>query len=142
MWEGGHSNHFPILLEVKGDYKKPGTPFKFNSSWLNDESFIALFHDTWRKDCFREDESRIRLFMDNLKRMKLATKEWDFQMKLKEEEVLKNVNLELDFLESPEGNGYATLDSRDRVNELESIWRIILQLREESWRLKSCTIWL
>ena len=53
--------------------------------------------------------------MENLKGMKQATKEWALQKKLKEEEALKNVDSELDFLESPEGNGYASLDSLDRV---------------------------
>ena len=92
--EGGHSDHFPVLLELKGDAKKPGTPFKFNSSWLKDESFEALFHDTWRKDNHNEEGSRSIHLSNNLKRMKQATKEWAHQKKLKEEEELKNINFE------------------------------------------------
>lgn len=30
--EGGLSDHFPVFLEVKGAFTKPGTPFKFNAS--------------------------------------------------------------------------------------------------------------
>jgi hypothetical protein len=39
---GGESNHSPILLEAVGEKKKPGNPFKFNSSWLKEDSFMDL----------------------------------------------------------------------------------------------------
>ena len=135
--EGGLSNHFPVFLEMKGDAKKPGIPFKFNSSWLNDESYEALFHATWRKYNFRTKDSRSVLLMNNLKNMKHATKEWALQKKLKEEEELKNVNSELECLENFDGAEYASFESRSRVKELEASRRKILQLREESWQLKS-----
>ncbi len=80
--------------------------------------------------------------MDNLKRMKAASKLWSLQKKLKEEETLENVNSELSLLEDPGGNGYGTIESRARLQELEMERRRILQLREESWRLKSRAIWL
>jgi len=39
---GGESIHFPILIEEVGEKKKPTIPFKFNSSWLKEESYIDL----------------------------------------------------------------------------------------------------
>ena len=78
--------------------------------------------------------------MENLQRMKKATKEWANSKKLREEEELRKVNEELDFLEKPEGAGYSSLESRNKIRELESTRKNILQLREESWCLKSRAI--
>jgi len=39
---GGESDHSPIWIELEGTPDKPATPFKFNSSWINDESFQQL----------------------------------------------------------------------------------------------------
>ena len=142
--EGGLSDHFPILLETKGTQKKLGSPFKFNSSWLVDDSFVALFHSTWRRIGSEDGErlSRSKTFMNNLTRLKAATKNWVIQKSLKEDEELRAINVELDLLEDPEGGGYAILASRDRIQMLEADRRRILQVKEESWRLKSRAIWL
>ena len=32
----------PIYLEIVGDDRKPKTPFKFNSTWIKDESYIQM----------------------------------------------------------------------------------------------------
>ena len=111
--EGGLSDHFPILMEAKGTLKKPGSPFKFNASWLADDSFETLFHTTWRKDgpADKEGLSQSKAFMNNLKHLKAATKALVLQKTLKEDEELRVINAELELLEDPEGGGYATLDS-------------------------------
>jgi hypothetical protein len=44
---GGESDHLPILLEIGGDFWKPASPFKFNSTWLKDEEFHALVKSHW-----------------------------------------------------------------------------------------------
>ena len=62
--------------------------------------------------------------------------------KEKEEEELKRVNAELALLEDPEGGGYVSMDSRNKIKDLEASRRTILQIREESWRLKSREICL
>ena len=52
--------------------------------------------------------------------MKKATQEWEKDKKLKEEEELRRVNEELDFLESPKGVGYSTIELRDKIRSLEA----------------------
>lgn len=42
------SDHFPIYLELKGASKKPGSPFKFNSSWLKNQTYNKLVRLIWR----------------------------------------------------------------------------------------------
>lgn len=80
--------------------------------------------------------------MDNLKRMKVASKHWGLHKKLKDKETLENVNSAIALLEDPCGNGYGIVKSRDRLQGLGTERRRILQLREESWHLKSRVIWL
>ena len=103
--EGGLLDHFPILLEAKGALKKLGSPFKFSSSWLSDDSFISLFHSTWRRDGSGVGEclSRSKAFMNNLKRLKVATKEWVIQKSLKENEEMRAINAKLDFWKIQKG---------------------------------------
>ena len=45
---GGISDHSPILLELKGPFRKSPAPFKFNSSWLKEEDYNLLVADLWR----------------------------------------------------------------------------------------------
>eukprot|EP00253_Pinus_taeda_P029650 PITA_29650 len=45
--EGGLSDHFPIFLELSSPPPKSPAPFKFNSSWIQEESFINLFKQSW-----------------------------------------------------------------------------------------------
>eukprot|EP00253_Pinus_taeda_P015496 PITA_15496 len=140
--DGGLLDHFPVFLEVKGYLTKLGNPFKFNSSWLSDASYTSLFNNTWKKDVFNEGDNRSQVFMDNLIRMKVASKHWALQKMLKEEETTNLVNSELALLADPNGNGYGTVESQNRIQELEMERRRILQLREQSCHLKSRAIWL
>lgn len=39
---GGLSDHRPIYLEIQGVLSKPKTPYKFNSTWLQDMNYIKL----------------------------------------------------------------------------------------------------
>lgn len=71
--------------------------------------------------------------MNNLKCLKTATKAWVLQKTLKEDEELRVINFKLELLEDPEGCGYATFDSQDRIRKLEVDRRKILQVKEERW---------
>jgi hypothetical protein len=44
---GGHLNHNPILLQIKGGGQKPLSPFKFNSTWLVGQEFKDLVKSVW-----------------------------------------------------------------------------------------------
>jgi len=110
--EGSLSDHLLVFLEVKGAFSKPGIPFKFNASWLLDASFISLFHNTWKNANLSEDESCSKAFIENLTRMKVASKQWALQKKLNEEKTLENVNLEITLLEDPSDIGYRIEECR------------------------------
>eukprot|EP00253_Pinus_taeda_P021308 PITA_21308 len=112
--EGGNSNHFPILLEFSRPPPKPAAPFKFNASWLQEDSYNKLFRDTWSHWARRK----------------------------KQIEDLVRIDEALGALEAPEADAYATQESKERILALEKSRAKILMDREEEWRLKSRAIWL
>jgi len=68
--------------------------------------------------------------MEDLKRLKKATIEWVRDKKLKEEENLKQIEMELDELECPEADGYETIYKGDRTNMLETHRKILIGRQE------------
>eukprot|EP00253_Pinus_taeda_P015079 PITA_15079 len=140
--EGGNSDHFPILLELTKISPKPVAPFKFNASWLKEESYNQLFRKTWRHAGRDLLENKGALFKENLKRLKKATIEWASDRKKKQNEDLNKIDDELRTLEDPEGNAYATQGLKERIVTLEKMRAKILLEKEEEWRLKSRAIWL
>eukprot|EP00253_Pinus_taeda_P025314 PITA_25314 len=140
--EGGYSDHFPIFLELSKPPRKLATPFKFNASWLQEDSFNKLFKGTWVHPVRSTSEARGFLFMENLKILKKATIEWAKARKQKQNEELNQINEELQRLESTESDGYASQESKEKILSLEKHKNKILLAREEEWKLKSRAIWL
>lgn len=118
-WLRGESDHFPIFLELKGASRKPGSPFKFNSSWLKDQTYNSLIRETWRQHFRSQGYSLAQSFMENLKRLKLTTISWAREKKLRDEYVLKNIEIELEELECLEGDGYEIEEKKERIKIME-----------------------
>lgn len=129
--EGGNSDHFPILLEFSKPPHKPASPFKFNSLWLQEESYIKLFHETWRHPRHDLEGSKAGRFMENLKRLKKATIVWASERRRKQSEDLVSIDEALRVLEEPEADAYASLESKEKILELEKKRAKILLDKEE-----------
>jgi hypothetical protein len=43
----GELDHSPVWIELEGTPNKSATPFKFNTSWINDEGFQQLIRTNW-----------------------------------------------------------------------------------------------
>eukprot|EP00253_Pinus_taeda_P019430 PITA_19430 len=140
--EGGLSNHFPIFLEISSPPPKPPAPFKFNSSWIQEESFINLFKKSWKHPEANAPEDKGFLFMENLKRLKKATISWAKARKEAQNEEFTKISEELKKLESIEEDGYLTQASKEKILHLEKLKTKILLDKEEEWRLKSRAFWL
>lgn len=74
--EGGNSDHFPVLLKLVKPPLKPTTPFKFNASCMQQESFKILFNESWQHPSRDTMEDKSFLFMENMKRLKKAMVVW------------------------------------------------------------------
>eukprot|EP00253_Pinus_taeda_P030883 PITA_30883 len=140
--DGGNSDHFPILLEFNKPPSKPASPFKFNASWVQEESFNVLFRNTWRHPGGQQAINKEAHFWDNLKRLKKATLEWAKERKKAQVEELSHINEKLQDSEDPETDGYLNQESKDKILQLENQRSKILLMQEEEWRQKSRAIWL
>jgi len=70
------SDHFFIFLELGLPNEQPRSPFKYNSSWVGYEDFIALVRGNWQS--FRSDHFLLARaqFVSNLKRLKGLVSSW------------------------------------------------------------------
>eukprot|EP00253_Pinus_taeda_P029580 PITA_29580 len=80
--------------------------------------------------------------MENLKRLKIATKSWVKERQKIQNEDLTKIREELKSLESMESDGYSSQSSKDRILILEKSHTQILLAKEKEWRLKSRATWL
>jgi hypothetical protein len=67
---GGESDHMPIILEIVGGPKNPTSPYKFNPTWIEDDSFKALVSENWIPYDVSSGTSASIQFVENLKRIK------------------------------------------------------------------------
>jgi hypothetical protein len=139
---GGISDHYPIFFELRKGANKPPSPFKFNRTWLNDDTFLKLVWENWTP--FNpESNSTVGLhFVKNLQRLKEKTKSWAYQKLLTEDLELKDLELQLKLLSEEEGGGFATSEAKINLLKLEERRNRLIKEKEETWRLKSRAIWL
>ena len=67
---GRDSNHYPIWLEHDFGPKKPASPFKFNTTWLEDEVFQNLVKKNWMAFDPVVDPPTTIQFVENIKRIR------------------------------------------------------------------------
>jgi hypothetical protein len=73
---GGEYYHSPIFLEIAIGIRKPAIPFKFNSKWLKEESFLSLVKEHQLPFDANSGVPTGVQFVTNLKRVKQATRDW------------------------------------------------------------------
>eukprot|EP00253_Pinus_taeda_P006660 PITA_06660 len=139
---GGISDHSPIILEILGNHQKPKAPFKFNHTWLQDQSFTKLVTDYWRTHPIDRESSMARGFVKNLTELKHIMINWANDKKIREDVQLTTVEEELQALLDERNLGFIAQEDKARLVELENQKNNILKNREESIRLRSRATWL
>lgn len=139
---GGKSNHSPIFLEILGPEVKPRAPFKFNHIWLQDEEYIKLIKDYWVSHPISNNRMTAEGLCHNPSKLKQITKTWTKEKKVKEDQKILDIELELETLLDDRNLGFSLAEGKNRVIELEIQKDKILKEREEAWRLKSRALWL
>jgi hypothetical protein len=144
QWIGsrGESDHSLIWLVLDGGSIKPPSPFKFNASWLSDESFLDLVKSNWRPYDPNSGSPMGLHFADNLKRIKLLTIPWSREKILREERDLKHTEDQIESIYNSTDLGFLSETSWETLKSLESRHRQLLVDQEVTWRLKSRAIWL
>eukprot|EP00253_Pinus_taeda_P032143 PITA_32143 len=139
---GGISDHSPIYLEITGPPIKPRAPFKFNSIWLQDPSFIEMVKTHWAHNSSPQHHSKAPGFYQKFLLLKKLTIKWAKDKTQKDNQTLTSVEADLAGLNDENNRGYINLEDKAHLIDLENKRAKILKEREETWRLKSRAIWL
>ena len=76
-WEIRISDHKPIYLQFGDPKRKVATPYKFNQTWLKDQSYKDLEYTQWQHLDQSSLESYSSLFMKGLRLLKEETIKWE-----------------------------------------------------------------
>jgi hypothetical protein len=87
------SDHAPILLQLEKSPLYRVFPFKFNSQWLQNTEFINLVHTLWKDPRFLVEGNQQHRIVWKLKELKLQTKGWIKEVKIREKLQLENWEL-------------------------------------------------
>eukprot|EP00253_Pinus_taeda_P004125 PITA_04125 len=98
QWVGssGISDHSPIYLEITALSIKPRAPFKFNSVWLHDLSFIEMVKAHWAHNPPSQHLSKAAAFYHKLLLLKNLTIKWAKDKNPKDNQTLSVVEVDLD----------------------------------------------
>jgi hypothetical protein len=139
---GGESDHSPVWLELEGTPQKSAAPFKFNSSWINDERFQQLIRTNWTNLRETKDSPTGIQFAPNLKHLKKLVIPWAKPKQLSEEQEVQTIEEKLILFQEDLETTFLSVEAHESLKTLEARRRILLAEQENSWRLKSIAIWL
>eukprot|EP00253_Pinus_taeda_P008242 PITA_08242 len=139
---GGISDHRPIFLETADSYDRIKSPFKFNSTWLKDPSYILLVTEYWQNNPIREQEELSAGFVRKLAELKCLSKHWAHQKRITDDHTLIEAEKAIAAYETSSDGIYTIEGSKEQFNSLITECTQILKCRDESWRLRSRAIWL
>eukprot|EP00253_Pinus_taeda_P033090 PITA_33090 len=139
---GGISDHRPIFLETVDINNKIKSPFKFNSSWLKDPSYIQLVTDYWQNNPIRDHENLTEGFIRKLTKLKRISKHWAHQKRIRDDQTLKEAERIITSYDDSSDGIFPNQESKEHYTSLVTKRSQILKEREESWRLRSRAIWL
>jgi len=112
---GGESYHHPILIEFRAKNRRVESPFKFFEGWLKDPTFIELVRKLWVKIQEESQTPTAILFVENLKRLKQATKEWAREKKFKEDKEVIDIKTKLAELYDGNGQGFINQEAKEQL---------------------------
>lgn len=138
---GGISDHYPIFLDIIGLSPKPHAPFKFNLTRLGDEGYHKMVKQEWRIWSRSKHVSAVEKFMQNLHHIKRRSIDWAKIKRKRDDEALYNIEEELTRLEDPVNGGFSSLEAKQHVIQLEAEKIKLLKEKEETWRLRSRSLW-
>jgi hypothetical protein len=132
----------PIVLEAHHVGPRRGFPLKFNSEWIKEEDFCNLIHDIWSPLSEEEGIPYMQQFLKNLLNVKKATSAWEKNYKLRQKELLEEVENKLGNLLIDR-----SIDSLQEVKvslmkELMCKKNELLRQEESKWRQRSREIWI
>jgi ribonuclease HI len=136
------SDHTPICLQIGEGRGSKGHPFKFNTLWLKDPTFINLVTSVWT-DCTLviPGDAQGNLFR-KLNTLKSLSIHWLKEKKDREQAELNSIEFELEYLLKQQIQLPSSVETANRIRCLEDARNNLLRDEEERWRIKSRMLWL
>ena len=110
--QGGDSDHYPVFLKISNGNKKPSCLFKFNTNWVNDESFVSLLKESLNVCEKGFQVSPFENFVGILKKIKDVSIKWYVKKKEPYERDISNIENSLVEKFNRVGFGFASEEAK------------------------------
>ena len=134
---GGNSYHCPIVLQIKTPEVKPPAPFKLKPQWLEEEEYRDLILGAWEPLQETQNHSLMQQFADNLARAKKISKEWDEKFRRRQQEELKQIELQIKELYENNRGGVFSVRELGELKEMEGRKEALLLQEENNGGLRA-----
>lgn len=138
----GESYHNLIVIKIAHGGDKPSSPFKFNEDWLKQPDFVNLMKYLWIPFDQAVHTTAAIHFVANLNRAKEAAKKWAHKKKMRDDQVLEELEATIETSLKDPANAFSTSKDKEALDLLEKRRQALLVEKEEAWRLKSREVWL
>lgn len=140
MGSRGISDHLPIYLEIYGEPRKPKGPFKFNSSWIKNPTYVCMIMDFWRAHPPAAGGNIAEGFSHNIIEMKRLSNLWAHNKRIQDDETLRGAETKIVDFENNLGGVYRSNEHKDKLTSLYATRGNILKECEEACDLRSSVI--
>ena len=132
------SDHRPIKLELVAHSNQGPIPFKFNSHWVKEQTFLPLIKESWMTPV---KGSPFFVWEEKLRRVKAALKAWVRSLPNPAVE-RKAIQERLEKHQLDSENVEITKVILDEEASLQQSFLKASLAEEDHWRLKSRNLWL
>ncbi|XP_060974384.1 uncharacterized protein LOC133039470 [Cannabis sativa] len=129
------SGHSPILLDSCVTKPKGFRPFRFFEAWFNDPSSWDVIKEAWSRDVSSEELSYLG---KKINRTQSALRWWSKHVYGDCDMRIKNLELELQALQSKEAHEVDSVAEATILNNLGELWK----RKESLWKQRSRETWL
>ncbi|XP_057871955.1 uncharacterized protein LOC131078305 [Cryptomeria japonica] len=138
LWSG--YDHYSMLLELMGEAKKTGCPFKFEMMWFTHEDFLRNIQKWWKDSVF--EGSKMYCLVSKLKEIKHKLLEWNKKKFKNIFEEKSRIEKEMETMNNIVMQYGMTLETYEAEKKLLCEYKGILAREEIHWKHKSRETWL
>lgn len=115
---GGLSYHLPIYMELENGRVRLKGPFKFSSTWLKDASYISKITNFWKRNPPGVRGLATVGFIHNPAELIKMSKIWAHKKRLKDDQALRQIEIDLDVFEKELGGLYRLEEHKHGITSI------------------------
>eukprot|EP00253_Pinus_taeda_P005161 PITA_05161 len=132
------SDHKPIMLNLRAHTDLGPIPFKFNSLWIKEPSFMQIVKESWSLPV---SGSPFYIWEEKIRRLKSNIKRWAKSLANPVAE-RKSIQSQLEAHHLLMEEAYISREILDKEAHLQQNYHKTCLGEEETWRVKSRCLWL